>query len=335
MYSKTQKKIYDGWQKNVFSGVVYRFIDHEKRKTKVLGNAALVPQKEIMTQEHLFDVASLTKVVCTTTVVLRLLEEQVIQLDDPLQKYLPQFQDGRVTLRHLLTHTADITTWIKQRDQLTKEALKQAYLTVQAGDILGKKVKYTDSGMILLGFMLEEIFQENVTTIFKKEVLAPLSMTNSCFSPVQGNRNKIVPTERLSSGKVLKGQTHDPKARVLKEHAGNAGLFSTVEDLDRFVQVYLYQTSFLSEKTISELLYDQTPLKNGDRTLGWDLKDKNRVLFHTGYTGSFLAIDPLNKQAFIFLSNRVHPVDHRTAYVKYRDELVTCYLSEKNSYSML
>lgn len=333
MYSKTQKKIYEGRQNGIFSGAVYRFISHKERCTGVLGNATVLPQKEVMTKEHLFDVASLTKVVCTTTVVLRLLEKQVICLEDSLQKYLPQFQDSRVTLRHLLTHTADITTWIKQRDQLTKEELKQAYLSVQAGNQLGKKVKYTDSGMILLGFMLEEIFQEDVTTIFKKEVFLPLNMTNSFFPPIQ--RNKIVPTQKLATGQILKGQTHDPKARILHEHAGNAGLFTTVDDLEHFVQLYLNQTDFLSPKTINCLLQDQTPLKNGNRSLGWDLKDKSKVLFHTGYTGTFLAIDPLNQQAFIFLSNRIHPEDHKTTYISYRDELVCCYLKEKASSGML
>lgn len=333
MYLKTQEKIYEGRQKGVFSGAVYRFIDHKKKYTGVLGDVAVLPQKETMTKDHLFDVASLTKVVCTTTVILRLLEKHAINLEDTLQKHLPQFQNSKITLRHLLTHTADITTWIKQRDQLTKEELKQAYLLIQTGDKLGQRVKYTDSGMILLGFMLEEIFQKNLTAIFQSEVLTPLNMNNSFFPPLQSD--KVVPTQQLASGKILKGQTHDPKARILNEHAGNAGLFTTVDDLERFVQIYLNQTTFLSEKMISNLLLDQTPLKNGERSLGWDLKDKNKVLFHTGYTGTFLAIDPLNQQTFIFLSNRIHPADHKMTYINYRDELVACYLKEKDSSDML
>lgn len=331
MYPKTQEKIIEGWQENIFPGVVYRFIEGKKKETKVLGNAAIIPQEEKMTQEHLFDVASLTKVICTTTVILRLLEAGEIFLEDTVQKYLPQFPDRRLNLRHLLTHTADITSWINQRDQLTKSELKQAYLSIQAGDKLGRKVKYTDSGMILLGFILEEIYQENVSTIFQKEVLSPLKMTNSYLSPIQGT--KIVATEKLKSGRILKGEVHDPKARVLKEHAGNAGLFTTIDDLERFVQIYLNNTEFLSEQTINALLKDHTPLKNGDRSLGWDLK--NNVLFHTGYTGTFLAIAPLKKQAFIFLSNRIHPRDCKTAYVKYRDELISTYLNEKDLFNVL
>ncbi|AYW47571.1 serine hydrolase [Tetragenococcus osmophilus] len=333
MYPKTQNKIYVGWKNQTFSGAVYCFIAQGKEEIKVLGDASFVPQKEKMTQKHLFDVASLTKVVCTTTVVLRLLEEQVVFLDDPLQKYLPQFQDKRVTLRHLLTHTADLNSWISHRDQLSKEELKQAYLSIQAGDKLGRQVQYTDTGMILLSFMLEELFQESATSIFQKEVLTPLQMKDSSFSPKKDK--KIVPTEQLTSGKILKGETHDPKARVLKEHAGNAGLFTTIGDLIRFVRVYLQETNFLDKGTIRSLLQDQTLLKNGNRSLGWDLKDTNKVLFHTGYTGAFLAVDPIAQQAFIFLSNRIHPRDYKMSYIRYRDELIDCYLKEKNTLNML
>ncbi|GMA07574.1 serine hydrolase [Tetragenococcus halophilus subsp. flandriensis] len=331
MYPKTQEKINEGWQENIFPGVVYRFIEGKKKETKVLGNAAIIPQKEKMTQEHLFDVASLTKVVCTTTVILRLLEAGKIFLEDSVQKYLPQFPDKRLNLRHLLTHTADVTSWINQRDQLTKSELKQAYLSIRAGDKIGEKVKYTDSGMILLGFILEEIYQENVSTIFQKEVLSPLKMSNSYFSPIQ--KPEIVPTEQLKSGKILKGEVHDPKARVLQEHAGNAGLFTTIDDLDRFLQIYLDNTDFLSEQTIKVLLKDHTSLKNGGRSLGWDLQ--NNMLFHTGYTGTFLAVDPLKKQGFIFLSNRIHPRDCKTTYVKYRDDLISTYLNEKSLTKMV
>ncbi|GMA48328.1 serine hydrolase domain-containing protein [Tetragenococcus muriaticus] len=333
MYPKTQNKIYDGWKNQTFSGAVYCFIAQGKEEIKVLGDASLVPKKEKMTQKHLFDVASLTKVVCTTTVVLRLLERQVIDLDAPLQKYLPQFQDQRVTLRHLLTHTADLNSWISHRNQLSKEELKQAYLSIQAGSMLGKRVQYTDTGMILLGFMLEEIFQENASSIFQKEVLTPLQMDHSGFFPKE--TNKIVPTEQLAPGKILRGEVHDPKARILKEHAGNAGLFTTVEDLACFVRIYLQKTNFLEKQTIRLLLQDQTPLKNGTRSLGWDLKDKNKVLFHTGYTGAFLAVDPIAQQAFIFLSNRIHPFDYKASYIRYRDELIDCYLKEKNTLNML
>lgn len=326
LYPKTQELIERQLQQGVYPGVVYCLLDKEKQLIRGLGYAKVEPQLEKMSLSSLFDVASLTKVVCTTTVMLKLLEKGKIFLDDPLQQYLPSFQDGSIRLRHLLTHTLDIVSWIDHRDQLGKEELKQAYLSLQAGDKLGKEVKYTDSGMILLGFMLEEIYHKNLTEIFRQEVLDPLQMSASTFPPVQGAC--VVGTQR---GTPV-GQTHDPKARILAEHAGNAGLFTTVSDLLCFVHMYFDPSSILKRQTILGLLHDYTCFARGHRSLGWDLKEHDQVLFHTGYTGTFLAIDPKRKQAFIFLSNRIHPFDHREAYIKERDRLIECYLGEKMLY---
>ena len=326
-YPKTQAKIQEYLREKVFPGGCYAIIDQEKVIHKHFGYASVIPQKRVMTEDTLFDVASLTKVVCTTTMILKLMEQGVIEIDQPLKRYLPAFGDGSITLRHLLTHTADIVTYIPNRDQLNQQELMQAYLTLKAGDNLGKVVKYTDAGTILLGFMLEEIFQKPVTTIFKEEILEPLEMLNSQFPPLDTHYS-IASTED-----TLCGQTHDPKARVLAEHAGNAGLFTNLADLLKFTQMYLNEgrlpdgRTFLQRETIAQLYQDQTPNKEGRRSLGWDLR--YGFLFHTGYTGTFLCIDPKLQQAFVFLSNRVHPYDFRQEYLAKRDELIAIYLKEK------
>lgn len=327
MYPKTQNLILEQWQEGVYPGVIYCLMDEDKEITHVLGNSISRPQPEKMTKNSLFDVASLTKVVCTTTVILSLLEDGKIQLDSPLQVYLPDFRNGDITLRHLLTHTSDIVSWIEHRDQLDKESLRQAYLQLSPGKNLGKKVKYTDSGMILLGFMIEEIFHRDVTDVFQSKVLMPLQMGHSFFSDVRSTGLAVGTQTGLT-----RGLTHDPKARILAEHAANAGLFTTIDDLKNFVQMYFGQISLLQRKTILSLLNNYVPASEGQRSLGWELKDHQQVLFHTGYTGTFLAIDPLGKQAFIFLSNRIHPYDHRQSYIKHRDCLLKCYLSEKREY---
>ena len=162
-------------------------------------------------------------------------------------------------------------------------------------------------------------------------------MKDSTFLPV--NPKNCVPTEVHKKRGLIRGTTHDPKAFVLAEHAGNAGLFSNVYDLEKFVRMYLNEGNFhgkqlLEKTTIAALLQDQTPSGHEGRSLGWDLKYNRRtetpILFHTGYTGTFLLIDVLNQEAFIFLSNRVHPVDQRIAYVKARDQLIGIYLDEKS-----
>lgn len=336
MYPNTQKRIEQFRQEGIYPGATYEFITPKQAEKHALGLAQIIPQKIKMREDMLFDAASLTKVVCTTTVVLKLLEKGKIELDQPLHKYLPEFVNQTITLRHLLTHTSDIQTYIPHRDQLNQAQLREAYLGLQPGAELGKKVQYTDAGTILLGFMLEEMYQMPVIEIFQNEVLTPLEMSNSRFLP--GPAENIVSTENIPELGVLKGVTHDPKARVLAEHAGNAGLFTNLADLEKFTHMFLNQgqvngQTFLKTSTIDDLLKDWTPAGKGGRSLGWkllqDKKDSHPMLFHTGYTGTFLLIDIIEQSAFIFLSNRVHPEDHRKLYIEKRNEILDYYLQEK------
>lgn len=337
MYPETLRLIEEKRMAGVFPGVNLQFIEDQANESFVLGEAQVEPTKIPLREDFLFDVASLTKVVCTTTVMLKLYEMGRVAWDQSLHELLPEFQNKTITLRHLLTHTSDIQTYIPNRDQLNGEELRQAYLTLQPGANLGKIVQYTDAGTILLGFLIEKIYQKDAIEVFTEEVLQPLQMSDSCFLP-QPPYSKIVPTQKLADGRILKGVTHDPKARVLAEHAGNAGLFTNLKDLSKFAKMYLNlgQVSamiYLRDKTVRELLQDQTPTGNGKRSIGWDLKfspyDQTPLLFHTGYTGTFLLLDVIKKSAFIFLSNRVHTEDQRASYVAHRNEILACYLQER------
>lgn len=335
IYKETRKKIKEFMEDGVFPGVSFSFMTEAKVEDHTWGNAQLFPAVEPMDRSLLFDVASLTKVICTTTIVLQLLETRRIEIDTPFKKYYPAFNDEKITIRHLLTHTSDIKSYIENREALTKDELRAAYTQVKSGEHLGKHVAYTDTGTILLGFMLEELLHKDVIELFKERVLQPLEMSASLFLPTDST--KTVPTEQHPIRGLIRGQTHDPKALILAEHAGNAGLFTNLTDIKKFVTMYLnegvYKTNRVLEKaTLDSLLLDQTPEKNGHRSLGWDLKDDlfgNPLLFHTGYTGTFLLIDLLNKEGFIFLSNRVHPVDKKAEYIGKRNELIDIYLKEK------
>ncbi|MEI5989104.1 serine hydrolase domain-containing protein [Enterococcus crotali] len=337
MYEKTKEKIKELMNQEVFVGTSFSFMANEKSEDHIWGNAQILPTVEPLEHSLLFDVASLTKVVCTTTVVLQLIDAKMINIDVPFKNYYSVFEDEKITIRHLLTHTADIQSYIENRDKLSKEELKAAYNQVCSGKNLGKKVAYTDTGTILLGFMLEELLGKAVIEIFKERVLQPLNMTESLFLPT--DVSKTVPTENHPDRGLIRGQTHDPKAFVLAEHAGNAGLFTNLTDLKKFTAMYLNEgmsqtTRVLEKKTIRSLLDDQTPNHKGHRSLGWDLKEDmsgRSILFHTGYTGTFLLIDPEEKEGFVFLSNRVHPVDKRGEYIEKRDELIDIYLKEKRT----
>lgn len=335
MYEETKTKIKELLDEGIFPGASFSFMRKGEIADYTWGNAQILPTVEPLTRSLLFDVASLTKVICTTTVVLQLMEMGMLDIDRPFKNYYGAFEDQKITIRHLLTHTSDIQSYIENRDSLTKEELRVAYTQVRSGENIGKKVAYTDTGTILLGFMLEELLGKNVIEIFKERVLQPLNMSESVFLPT--DFSKIIPTENHSKRGMIRGQTHDPKAFILAEHAGNAGLFANLTDIKKFVTMYLndgvyMKNRILKKTTIQSLLMDQTPNKKGHRSLGWDLKKgstERDMLFHTGYTGTFLLIDPTNKEGFIFLSNRVHPIDQRQIYIEKRDELIQIYLHEK------
>lgn len=287
-----------------------------------------------MTQNTLFDVASLTKVIGTTTVILKLVEKKRLQLDDTLHQHLAEFADKHVTIRELLTHTSDINGFIPNRDALNKTELRAALLALKSGTGRGKKVVYTDTGTLLLGFLIEKLYQAPVQVVITKEVLEPLQMLNSTFNP---SLDDVAATENHSQRGVIIGSVHDPKAHVLGENCGSAGLFTNLADCLTFAamilsggQNYLGE-SFLKSDTIASLFQDQTPTGNLQRSLGWDLKYSRQgepLLFHSGYTGTFILLSLKKEEGFIFLSNRVHPIDLRDRYLKKRDELLEIYLDE-------
>ncbi|MDR2832125.1 MAG: beta-lactamase family protein [Streptococcaceae bacterium] len=305
----------------VYPGANWAFIEGENVQTFHQGYAQILPFKEKLKENMLFDMASVTKVVCTGMVVLKLWENGLVDIDQPFSLYYPSFLDEKVTLRHLLTHTSDINPFIPHRDELSAHELKEAYNHLKSGDNIGKTFAYTDTGTVLMGFMIEEIYQKYAQEVFQELILTPLKMKESRFQPISPP-SLAVPTQLTTT----RGMTHDPKANKLGKHAGSAGLFSTLNDLIQFVKEVFFKQTFLKKETISLLLQDYSPLKNANRSLGWDLKAEN-YLFHTGYTGTFLLVNPVEQKAFIFLSNRVHPYDLREEYLIARDELVNLYLT--------
>ncbi|MGX7058591.1 serine hydrolase domain-containing protein [Vagococcus humatus] len=335
MYSQT-KKIIDTQLNHNYPGVSYAIFDQQKWCPHFAGYQQLIPTPELVTKHTIFDIASLTKVVCTTTVLLQLLETNDIDLEKSIHFYLPDIKADSVTLRHLLTHTSMIQGFIPNRDSLSQPDLMTALKQLTPSPLIGKQVQYSDTNFIWLGFLLEKLFQQDLFSIFQKQVLDPLEMTHSFFNLPPTSLPLVAATEQHSNRGVIKGEVHDPKAFVLKQHCGSAGLFSSLTDLMLFTNMLLKNgqspsgKTFLKEKTIQLLTQDHTPSRTLGRSLGWDLlRYENRTfLYHTGYTGTFLLVDPFNQQSFIFLSNALHPTNHRQAYLASRKLLLETYLHE-------
>ena len=306
---------------------------------RAFGNRALLPSLEPMTEDTIFDVASLTKVVATTTSVMTLVEQGRIRLTDPVTQFIPEFGRYRktgITIRHLLTHTSGLRPDLELEVEFNgaEEAIRRAIEEVPTAPP-GERFIYSDINFFLLGDIVRRVGRERLDRYAKALIFDPLGMRETTFLPPEAWRPRIAPTERCrtlawpcagpADGSVpfLRGTVHDPTARRMDGVAGHAGLFSTGADLSRFCRMLLDggrlgAVRILSPATVARMTSPATPPEmRSVRGLGWDIDSAysaNRgELFpigsfgHTGFTGTSLWLDPGTKSYVIFLSNRVHP----------------------------
>ena len=252
----------------------------------------------------LYDLASVSKVVGVATICAFLYAKGELPLDRPFKELYPRFAHSRTTIRELLTHTSGLDPFIPNRDQLDAGQLKKAIENLQLKE--DKSFHYTDVNFLLLGFWLEEAFGQSLDDLFEELIFEPWKMTETRFGPVK----KAVPTVRG----VASGCVHDPKARVLGCHAGSAGLFSTVSDLESFLEHYL------RDDFARDLSQNFAREEGKARALGWNLEGD--WLDHTGYTGTFLMYNRKRQEAVIFLSNRTYEKDERAQWILDRNGLM-------------
>lgn len=299
-------KIQEYIQAGVFPGADFALLEKNEVHEFIQGNAAIFPEKITLTKGKNWDLASVTKVVGTGTAVIDLILAGKLEVDAPLQDYYPEFADASVTLRQLLTHTSGIDPYIPNRNQLNASELTEAINHIKV--TADKTFKYTDINFILLGFLLEKYYDASLDQIFSTQIFEKWQMTKTRFGPVK----HAVPTSQTTPV----GSVHDPKAQVLGVHCGAAGLFAPMEDLIKFCQAY-----FADEKYFAlQKNYAKGAKK---RSLAWDLARENEEwLLHTGYTGTFILLNPKGQKAAIFLSNRVHLKDEREKWIEQRDDLI-------------
>jgi uncharacterized protein YbbC (DUF1343 family)/CubicO group peptidase (beta-lactamase class C family) len=290
---------------------------------KAYGERSLEPRRETMTTDTIFDLASLTKVIATTTSVMQLAEQGKIRFNDPVSKYLPEFaQNGKqdITIRQLLTHYSglapdlDLTTpWEGKQTAYQLAFVEPPETTPGSGFV------YSDINFIMLGALVERVSGETLDAYTEKHIFAPLKMTHTRYLPPASWRGKIAPTQYDENEHMLRGVVHDPTARRMGGVAGHAGLFSTVDDLAKFAQTLLHGgdgilSSVMVEKMTQPEQPPQAPVLRG---FGWDIDSpfsSNRGdLFpvgsfgHTGFTGTSIWIDPTTETYVILLTNAVHP----------------------------
>jgi uncharacterized protein YbbC (DUF1343 family) len=290
---------------------------------KAYGKRALVPSSEPMTLDTIFDCASLTKVVATTSSVMALVEAGKIRISDKVTDYLPEFQSGNsdLTIRDLMTHYSGLKPDL---DLVPAWSGYETGIRMALADppAIPRETKfvYSDINFELMGEIVRRVSGQPLDEFARDHVFQPLGMTETMFRPPADLIPRIAPTEELVPDGVLRGVVHDPTARYMGGVAGHAGLFSTALDLSRFCQMMLDKGDKLfSPVTIDFFTSPQSPPGMKDvRGLGWDIDSKysgNRgELFppgksygHTGFTGTSIWIDPGSDTYVILLTNAVHP----------------------------
>jgi uncharacterized protein YbbC (DUF1343 family)/CubicO group peptidase (beta-lactamase class C family) len=303
---------------------------------KAIGNRALVPSVEPMTLDTIFDVASLTKVVATTTSVMMLLEEGKIRSSDRVSSFVPGFErygKADITVRHLMTHTSGLRPDVDLADAWNgyETAIDLAIEEVPTS-LPGERFVYSDINYFLLGDIVRRVSGRPLDQFARERIFEPLGMKDTSFLPGAPLRSRIAPTEPCTPFgwpcegpglSMLRGVVHDPTARRMGGVAGHAGLFSTAADLAIFCRMLLnggeYRgTRILAPLTIAKMTMPASgPGERNVRGLGWDLdsaysSNRGELLplgsfGHTGFTGTSIWIDPTTNLFVVFLSNRVHP----------------------------
>ena len=292
----------------------------------------------------MYDIASLTKVVATTSLVAKLAEGDFpvpIDLDASVERYLPEWATGpqpewrhRVTVRHLLTHTSGLPPF---KEYWRTSRSKQDTLDKIFGEPLeyepGTKEVYSDLGIILTAEIIERLTGKPLDTLVRENIFGPLAMSNSMYKPPRKLWPSIAPTEIDNQYRhhLIQGEVHDENAAAIGGVSGHAGVFSTAPDLAAFCQmllnggVYAHQR-ILRRSTIAEFTTPQQ-LSNGARTLGWAAPTEGgssghffspHSFGHTGFTGTSIWIDPDRQVFVVLLANRVYPTRENQKHIKVR-----------------
>lgn len=307
-------------------------------KRKAYGYRAFKPKKETMTIDTIFDMASCSKPVGTASMTMKLYEENKLNFDDPISKYIPEFgenEKGDITIRHLLTHSSGLPAYTQVKsiradfpndsppDALIKHVakLKKKYKT-------GEGYIYSCLNFLSLMRTNEIIAKEPADKYLKERVFGPLNMIDTTYELTDEQKKRTAPTTAKPDGTFFRGEIHDPLANFYKVGpacSGNAGLYSTADDLSIYARMILGEGSFnniqiFKPYTVKLLTTKQNP-KTVDtpRSFGWGISTEspwstdlnrtegNEVITHTGYTGTLVWMDKRSKTFIILLSNREHP----------------------------
>lgn len=306
---------------------------------KIFGLSQWIPEQQPMKESMMYDLASITKPVATATSIMILVERGALRLWDRVKDYIPAFstfvdEEGRThddaRLWHLLTHTSGLPPYCDAEEVADKygspcpvDVLVDYIGQLEKTNAPGAEFHYSCLGFISLAKIIKDVSGQSIAEFSKENIFDPLGMTHTCYTPPNEFHPICIPTE-VVDGHPFIGVVHDPLARLQGGISGNAGLFSTADDLAVFAQMMLDggrfgTTRILSPLSVSRMTAVFPEVFFAGRGLGWDINSSYSSnggdLFgdlsfgHTGYTGTSIWIDPETQTFVIFLTNRVHPDD--------------------------
>ena len=333
---QTSALLQQGIADKIFPGVVAVIAeDGEVTYHEAFGHRMVLPQTKPMRRDTIFDLASLTKPIVVATLAMRLAEEGHLEIDTPVNNFLPEFDRENITLLHLLTHTSGLPAWrpvylkVKSRDNVIRY-LGEVGLEYSTG----QQVVYSCLGYILLGELIQRITGQSLDRLAKEWIFAPTEMMTTRYCPPSTWKDNCAATEdsnsferRMVNGErynwrtgVLCGEVHDENANFLGGVAGNSGLFSTARDLAKFCQILLNGgCSVLNSNSIHQLSKSHTAELNSERSIGWIIL-RDGSLYHSGFTGTSIRVHLDRRMFAILLTNRVHPDASREGILGFRDE---------------
>jgi CubicO group peptidase (beta-lactamase class C family) len=346
-FSKVDQLLETELKAGTFPGAVLGIMNSKKMLyKKAFGLAQKVPadSKREMKLDTIFGLASLTKVIVTTSSIMKLIEMGKINSYDYLKDYFPELPEAKeeITIYHLLTHSSGFQAIVKLWDKDLDYQQKIKYiLDLPLENEIGKVVNYSDPNFILLGELIQRVSGQDLNEFSQNQIFKPLNMQNTAYKPLVNlegiNKNKIAATEYCSfRDRMIVGEVHDENCYVLDEISGHAGLFSNLNDLSKFVKMLLNKGSYngkkiLTKLTVKTMIKNWTEDLNQNRALGWDLINNfrssagillsDKAFGHTGFTGTSIWVDPELKLGVIFLTNRVHPSRDNVDIISLRPRL--------------
>lgn len=291
-----------------------------------------------VTTTTIYDLASLTKVLATTTAAMICVDRKLFKLEDKVAAYIPSFAEngkGSITIKNLLMHNSGLPAYKKYYTLYNKpqDVLNDIY-SIELSYATGTKTVYSDLGMITIGKVIERVTGKSLDDFCNTEIFKPLGMNDTYFNPPKTLRYRIAPTEndKYWRHRLLVGEVHDETASLLNGVAGHAGLFSTAGDISKLLQMLLNNGTFNRKRLIDSATVTLFTLKQSNgRGLGWDIKaptgSSAGILFsdksygHTGFTGTSVWVDPKRNLFAVFLTNRVYPDRENNKMIKIRPML--------------